>query len=356
MNNNTSIAPSGAKKAFPDWLLGVSFAADWTWAVAVLVGISILRTAGILPFILWFAANTAAIPFFGWLSRKYPGLWNQTRRGPMRILMTIMLIFTMWINMTGIQTSGAGVPYLNPGLLKLIPILVALGVWVATFHSGIRWSVWSDRFQWAAELGSVLLIAGICVVQKGLIIEPGLKFGSYANLKDWIYGFWTIPLLLSNPFLDGSFWHRAAYAKSMRPYWWGYGMFTVYLLAVVVIGLVGFTPLASNILFYVIFFASFSTIDSMTAGLQLTAGKKLGNALGGIAAVGWLLVSNTGLLDLWIALFVWYPFLFAIQILTYQLEKNGKLKPLGDKTLMARDALPLIQQEDIDWSKEPAGD
>jgi hypothetical protein len=59
-------------KAFPDWLLGVSFAATWTWAVSVLVGMALLREQGIIPFFVWFTANTATIPVFGWASRKYP--------------------------------------------------------------------------------------------------------------------------------------------------------------------------------------------------------------------------------------------------------------------------------------------
>jgi hypothetical protein len=57
-------------KAFPDWLLGVSFAATCTWAVSVLVGMALLQQQGIIPFFVWFSANTAAIPIFGFVSRK----------------------------------------------------------------------------------------------------------------------------------------------------------------------------------------------------------------------------------------------------------------------------------------------
>lgn len=331
------------KKGFSDILLGVSFAASWTWAVAMLVGISIMRESGIIPFLIWFAANTAAIPFFGWLSRKLPWLWDQTRRPLMRVLMSIMLIFTIWINMTGILTAGNTAKILTPNLLKTFAIVILLLVWFATLKRGIRWSIFSDRIQWALELGSVFVIMIMCLVEsKGFHIAPGLKLGTYSGLRSWIMGFWTIPLLLSNPFLDGTFWHRAAYAKSMKPYWWGYGMFMVYLLCVVVVALVGLTPIASTIMFFVIFFASFSTLDACTAGLQLTAGKKVGNIVGFISAFGWIPVSMLGLLDAWVAMFVWYPFLFAIQIITHVLEAKRILKPMSDETLKARDALPLI--------------
>lgn len=339
-----------SKKIFPDWLLGVSFAATWTWAAAMLVGVSIMREAGIIPFVLWFAANTAAIPFFGWISRKYPGLWAQTRRIPMRALMTIMLVFTLWFNMTGIQTAGVNTGWFaNPDLmLRIIPMAVLFVVWLATYNGGIRWSVVSDRVQWALELGSVILIAAVSLYQQGgFHVLPGLKMGSYTDLRGWILGLWTVPLLLSNPFLDGTFWHRAAYAHSMKPYWWGYGMFTVYLLCVAVVALIGISPAANVILFGVIFFASFSTLDSCTAGLQLTAGKRAGNIFGFLSIFGWLIVAGMGLLDVWAAMFIWYPFLFGIQILTLVLEKRGVLKPVSEETLQARDALPLIDAEPV---------
>jgi len=339
------------KKHLPDWLLGVSFAASWTWAAAMLVGVSILREAGILPFVIWFVGNASAIPFFGWLSRKLPGLWDQTRRLPMRVLMSIMLMFTIWFNMTGIQTAGSGTGWFSftqgDLLLKFIPIVTLILVWIATFKNGIKWSIYSDRVQWALELGSVMAIAVVAVVERGgFHVQPGLVVGSYVGLRGWILGAWTLPLLLSNPFLDGTFWHRAAYAKSMRPYWWGFAQFLVYLLCVLVIGLVGLTPIASNILFAVIFFASFSTLDACTAGLQLTAGKNLGNALGILSAFGWLIVANMGLLDVWVLLFSWYPFLFAIQLLTLWLEGKGILKPVDAATVAARDALPLFEPDE----------
>lgn len=342
------------KKIFPDWLLGVSFAATWTWAAAMLVGISIAQQQGIFPFIMWFLANTAAIPFFGWISRKYPILWAQTRRLPMRILMTIMLIFTLWFNMTGIQNSGSAIKFLTPTWLIVIPIVTLIAVWIATFKNGIKWSVVSDRVQWSLELGSMVLIALVCIIEHGGFhssLSVGWGFNSYNGLRGWILGMWTVPLLLANPFLDGTFWHRAAYAKSMKPYWWGYGMFMVYLLMVAIVAFLGLTPIASIILFLVIFFASFSTLDSCTAGLQLTAGWKVGNILGIVAAAGWLLVAPLKLLDVWSLLFVWYPFLFAIQIVTAILEKKKILKPVSAKTLNARDALPIIDGEEFDFSE-----
>lgn len=334
------------KKTFPDWLLGVSFAATWTWAAAMLVGVGILREAGIIPFVLWFAANIAAIPVFGYVSRRWPGLWAQTRRRPMRVLMSVMLVFTLWLNMTGIQAAAGLTGWFEmmpTWVIPALPMAALFAVWLATYRSGIRWSVLSDRVQWAFELGTVILMVIVILIEnRGFHVQPGLRWGSYTDLRGWLLGLWTIPLLLSNPFLDGTFWHRAAYADTMRPYWWGFGMFLAYLICVALIGLMGFTATSSAILFVVIFFAAFSTLDSCTAALQLTAGWQRGNLLGLLAIPGWLLVARLGLLDVWLLLFVWYPFLFGVQILTLHLERRGILASVAAETLAARDALPMV--------------
>jgi hypothetical protein len=343
---------SVATKAFPDWLLGISFAATWTWAVSVLVGMALLREQGIIPFFTWFAANTAAIPCFGWLSRKYPGLWNQTRRLPMRAIMTVMLIFTFWINMTGIVVMGDTLKWFSSDVNKAIAIATGLFVWAMVARSGIRWSVVSDRFQWWALYGAVIVALVVTVAQDGLTLDTSLKWGSYSTLRDWLLGLWTVPLLLTNPFIDGTFWHRARYAGSMRPYWWGFAMFFSYLCCVAFLGLLGATPLAMAYLFVVVYFASNSTMDSTASALQLTAGKKLGIFLGLAMIVLWVPIGSVGLLDAWLAMFVWFPVLFAWQVVTYILERRRILRPPSEESLAARDALPLIEGEKERASKD----
>lgn len=313
MAGNIATARSVAQvKAFPDWLLGVSF---------------------------------AATPFFGWLSRKYPDLWNQTRRLPMRAIMTVMLIFTFWMNMMGIVVMGDTLKWFAADVNRAIAIATGLFVWAMVARSGIRWSVVSGRVQWWALYGAVIVAFLVTVAQDGFTLDTTLKWGSYSTPRDWLLGLWTVPLLLSNPFIDGTFWHRARYADSMRPYWWGFAMFFSYLCFVAALGLLGATPLAMAFLFVVIYFASNSTMDSSASALQLTAGRKLGIFLGLATILLWIPVSRVGLLDIWIAMFIWYPFLFAWQVATYTLERRRVLRTPSAETLAARDALPLIERE-----------
>ena len=146
-----------------------------------------------------------------------------------------------------------------------------------------------------------------------------------------------MPLLLTNPFIDGSFWQRKRYADSMRPYWWGFAMVLSYLCVIAVLGLLGPTHLALVCLFAVVFFACIPTVDSSLSAILFGAGRKV-SILVGIAAVGlWYTVSSIGLLTLWAAMFSWYPLMFAWQVLTYHLEKRQFMKLPLAKSLAARD-------------------
>ncbi|HZA24639.1 MAG TPA: hypothetical protein VFA32_18920, partial [Dehalococcoidia bacterium] len=67
--------------------------------------------------------------------------------------------------------------------------------------------------------------------------------------------------------------------------------------------------------------------------------------LGLAMIVLWIPIASVGLLDAWIAMFVWFPFIFAWQVVTYVLERRGILSVPSQESLAARDALPLIQGE-----------
>lgn len=334
-------------KAFPDWLLGVSFAATWTWAVSVLVGMAILREQGIIPFFIWFTANVAAIPLFGYVSFRWPKLWDQTRRRFMRAIMSVMLIFAFWINMTGINTIGAEFNWFDPTTTRIMALAVAFFVWFMVARAGVRWSVITDRIQWWLLYGSAIAALVLTIGEKGFVTDVTLKLGTYTSPRDWLLGLWTIPLLLTNPYVDGSFWLRARYAKDMKPYLWGFIMFFSYLAMVAVLGLLKPTPAATVMLYVVIFIASMSTMDSFASALHLTAGKVKGIAIGLAIIVLWLPVSTLGLLDAWLAMFSWYPVIFGAQVVTYHLEKRGILEPLPQSTLDARDAVQEIENEQL---------
>ena len=242
------------------WGMGISIAATYTWAASVLVGVAMLREAGIIPFILWFLANTSAIPLFGYITLRWPGLWNASRRLPFRVIMTGFLFFILWFNMSGIVWMNEQLGQLSTGWSQLIAIGTALGLWALISRGGIRWSILTDIPQWFLLAGAVVVALIITVVQNGFAVDTTLRWHSYDTVKGTLLGIWSVPLLLTALFMDGMFWQRARYIRGMRPYAIGYFLFTGYLVLVGVLSFLSITPLAMTVLFVLVYFASQSTM------------------------------------------------------------------------------------------------
>ena len=178
------------KIKYTDRTMGMSLAASYTWAAAVLVGFSMLREQGVIPFIVWFVANASAILVFGVVTLKWPGLWKVARMLPFRAVITIILAFIIWFNLTGITwvnslvREGGLVP---DGWAKAIAIATGLVLWAVMAKGGLKWSIITDRFQWFL-LAIGIGIALIWTLASGATIHPDIQIGNFATPRDWFLG------------------------------------------------------------------------------------------------------------------------------------------------------------------------
>lgn len=323
--------------------MGMSIAASYTWAAAIIVGLSMLKEQGIIPFVLWFLANTTAVILFGWVVIKWPGIYLATRYIPFRVINSIILLFILWFNMTGIVWVNSITGWLPDTGAKILAIGTAVVLWVIISKGGIKWSIITDQFQWFLLAGGCAIALLITLFSGGFILEPGLQLGILSTGRDWLMAFWSVPLLLTALFLDGMFWQRARYIKTIKPYAIGYGLFTIYLFLVAGLGFFVIPPAAMAVVFVVVYFSSQSTMDSVLSGMHHQMTKKWGMVTGAIAIGVWLLVSGIGILDLWMVFFGWFPLLFIGLIVTYILLRRGKIPPPSLKAILAEDALPDLE-------------
>lgn len=326
-----------------DFRMGMSIAASYTWAAAIIVGLSMLKEQGIIPFVLWFLANTSAVILFGWVVIKWPGIYAATRYIPFRIVNMIILLFILWFNMTGIIWINSITGWLPETGAKILAISTAVVLWVIIAKGGIKWSIITDQLQWFVLAGGCTIALLVTLFSGGFTLEPELQLGSYTTARDWLMGLWSVPLLLTALFLDGMFWQRARYIKTIKPYAIGYGLFTAYLFLVAGLGFFVIPPAGMAIVFVVVYFSSQSTMDSTLSGMHHQMTKKWGIVTGAVAIAVWLLISGLGVLDLWMVFFGWFPLLFLGLIIAYILMRKGKIKPPSEKVLLAEDALPDLE-------------
>jgi hypothetical protein len=333
---------------FTDQNMANTIAASYTWAAAILVGMSMIQANGLIPYLVWFFSNGAAILVFGAVTKRWPGLYDVARLPLFRVIIVIVTTFTIWFNMTGLLYVSTGLQIVSMNWGIVVAIAAALFTWAyITFPKimrgkvgGIHISVVTDRLQWMLVLGGVIVAVIITLASKAQMISFQLFTHPLNSISAYYSAFWACPLLLTALFTDGMFWHRQPYIKTMRPYKRAYGMFMIYLALAAVLALFKIPDIARWVIYICIFFAAMSTIDSCFAAYWHQISKK-GGIIAGLVCVGlWIFVSRTPLLDLWWTLFSWFPLFFVIMIVAYKLMQAGKIKRPAPAILRAADALP----------------
>jgi hypothetical protein len=287
---------TGKTKNYSDLVLGVSMAATWTYAVSVVVGMAYLQTKGILPYAIWGMANVMAIPLFGYVVRRWKGLWHSIHHRLYLVAMAAYLFPVVWVNLQGMYEMT-----LKTGLNETAVLWGVLGIGLLIMGligiGGLQWSILSDQGQW------ILLMVGVPAALIWTLLSPAKEapqlFLGLGNVPFW--GLWGATVLLASPFISAMQVERAKEATSMKPFWIAGGVFAVYLGMLGITGAVALNPVSTALLAVIVLMASTSTLDSAASGLQYTTRRKAGIALGIVAVVTWPLVVKMGLLNLWAA-------------------------------------------------------
>lgn len=335
---------------FTDRNMAMSIAASYTWAAAILVGMSMIQANGLIPYLVWFFSNGLAIIAFGYGATHWPKLYEVIRLPLFRLIILIVTTFTIWFNMSGLLYISDGLKIVSTNWGIVIAIVATLFTWAYIVWprlmggkvGGIHISIVTDRLQWMLVLSGVIVAVIITLASKPQFISFQLFTHPLNSISAYYNAFWACPLLLTALFMDGMFWQRAPYIKTMKPYWQAYGMFMAYLALAAVLALFKIPDIARWVVYICIFFAAMSTIDSCMAAYWHQISKKGGIIAGLVCIALWILVSRTPLLNLWWTLFSWFPLFFVIMIIAYKLMQAGKIKRPSEAVLRAADALPVL--------------
>lgn len=85
-------------KYFPDWRIGMSQAASWSWGASLGTAIGVMYTWGWWPFVIWSAGATFALPLFGLLYDYIPEIRRMMDIRWIALPMLLIQIFAFWLN------------------------------------------------------------------------------------------------------------------------------------------------------------------------------------------------------------------------------------------------------------------
>jgi hypothetical protein len=264
--------------AYPNWRIGLSTAASWSWGVSLAVGMAIMHTKGLLPFIIWTIGNVLALPLFGVVRRFLPlsKYWPRFIF-PIVILFFFVEFFCIILNLQGLLSGFGGnvkgiesYSFLTGNNVTIVVIAMALFIVWYIHKGGLKISVLTDFAQYGIQLFAVILMAAIGYFLGHQNNVEWIVVNEAVNGLEWAkFGFFGI---ITGALGTGHQWQRfsAIKEKNILPVsLWGGFLFGIYMFFV---GLSGyfFTPhivLGTFFLITMIALAS-SSIDSGVAGLE----------------------------------------------------------------------------------------
>lgn len=312
---------------YPNWRVGLSCAASWSWGISLVVGMATMRTKGILPFMIWTTGNILALPLFGFLRTYFPASRNWLRFIPLLMIFIMMEFFSIIINLQAILSGlGGGIDissfvFLPQSTATYVVIIIGLFVVWYIHKGGLRMSVLTDIGQYAVQLLAVifLAVAGYIIgVEKNFLwVQPG-------GLEWARVGFLGI---LCGALSIGHQWQRFSSIKEesiLRTSLWAGFFFGIYMLFVGLTGLFFTKHIVLGIGFLITMLAlATSSIDSGVAGLQYVLGRfKIKPFYASILAVliiiCWpFIVGSTGITKLWtIMALIRSPVIYLFIVLT----------------------------------------
>lgn len=288
--------------------MGVSMAATWSWGAAIAVGIAIMQTKGMFPFLVWTAGNIMSIPFFGLLYTKVRGVRKWKKWTPFLFLWGFIGVFAIVMNLNALKAAlGGGTDIVGYQFVSepyLTPLVLLVGLLIAWFihKKGLRGSVLTDVGQFTLQFIGVL----------GIILM-GILTGAEAEIN-WMLPAaqsWIIPAFLgiiTGATASGMQWQRlesAAEDKKFMSTIWAGLYFGIFMVLVGFAGYVFDGSLAVSIPFLICVLAvATSTTDSGASSLHFVSNELfhkvgLGTIVALIAVIVFPMVSDWGLTKIW---------------------------------------------------------
>ena len=282
---------------------GFSIAASWAGVGSLLNCATMTRDYGILPALVWVAANVLACILFGWAVHRLPTLREVIATKIARYSLAVIAVFNIWLNMTGIQTVFTETT-LGTSVGTLIAYAVAVGFVILLLWRGMIRNILTDGASWLAVYGLVVAITVAAYWQSGgelIQMDWGLNVDAMST------GLHKAALLLSGPFIYVYYYELLSYndgneaqkVDMQKAFTLGGLFFGVYMIFAFALAFVNFPPVLSLCKAVLISLIAISTLSTFIFSIYLVFGRKLGLLIDTAAVLTWAQVSEMGVMGIW---------------------------------------------------------
>ncbi len=335
----------------PNWRVGVSVAADWSWGVSMAVGLSIMKMKGVCPFLIWMIGNILAMPLVGFVRRFLPDSRSWSESWLMLALFMVVEYFAITINLQAILTGlGGGTDVISYVILPrniAVWAVVAYGlfVWWYVNRGGLRILMITDLGFFIVQIIAAIFISGASYVIAGGSINSQLHWTMPGGMSWAPYAFLGI---ITGALSAGHQWQKydAKESSIFQISMWGGLFFGIYMSFVFVAGLYFSKSLLLGVSFLVIMVAlATSTIDSAISGVGYVLSKigiknqLVRSVIPIVIILSWSFANGKSMADMWLymANFRW-PIIIYFIILTAiaTVVKSPKIKGIFRRLYLMR--------------------
>lgn len=290
-------------KSNPTLYLAFSICATWAGAGSLIVGINLVQTYGVIPFLLFALGNTLSCVVFGLIAGKMPLVKRIFLSKPFKIVVGLLCLFQLWVNMSAINDA---LMLINPTFALITTYAVSIGFLFLYLKFALLRNIATDDFGWKIVYALILFLTITAFVINGF------DFPSIGATKEGItLGVQRFFTLLVGPFFYPYFWEL--YTKSeegneikkvnmTKCFAYGGLAFGVYMIFVFLLGMTSFSPAMEIIKAVLLALIALSSLTSFIYSIYINFGNKIGFGINAFGLIGWHLFIPMGVMGVWSAM------------------------------------------------------
>lgn len=292
-------------KTQPLTYYGLSIAASWAGVGSLLNTITITKTLGIVPALIWTAANVFACVLFGIVISRLSTLREVIKTKFFYSVVSLMAVFQIWYNMNGIREVFADTSLGLSGGTALAYATAVFFVVLLLWRGMIR-NILTDGASWLAVYGLIAFITVVAFIQSGGEIVPrplGLEAQALTT------GLHKALLLLPGPFTYIYFYELLNYNDAnadatqkvdmRQAFTLGGLFFGLYMIFAFSLAFVDLPPELNLMRAVLLSLVAVSSLSTFIYSTYLVFGRKLGLLIDAVAIIGWAQFMDMGVMELW---------------------------------------------------------
>lgn len=289
----------------PMLFYAMSIAATWAGVGSLMNGITMVRSYGVVPFLIWAAGNILACVVFGIFAPMIPKLREVFRSQIMHLVVGVMCVFQIWVNLNGIQAVFAETQ-LGGGFGMAVAYAAAIFFLILLARFGMIRNVLTDNVSWTAVyVIGLALTAGAILYSRGNMqpLSLGLEIESISVGVD--KGILLLPGAFLYPYFfeildyNGQNADGTVQINVRRAFVAGGLMFGVYLIFPFLLAWASFSPLLNLLKAILITLVAVSTLSSFLYSVYLTFGRRFGLLVNLASVALWQLLIPLGVMGVW---------------------------------------------------------